>query len=191
MAKTVKRFSEADFKEEKNRVSRMIMVRAQPNDFALNNRDSEYYDLLREVYPILCNSLPMDLKLQAIKDLRPSIWDNQLGQIIRDAQDLFLVEEDIHPRLLRGMMRNELLHNIEMLKKIRNDEDYDPETRIKAADSITKSWDRIAKYSSLDKMEEEADSIDPFRPFDVSEDITQSEHDKIQKLLETEDSIHE
>jgi hypothetical protein len=187
--KGTKRFTESDFKRA-DRLEKIYMTIQQPNDFDLTDTDERYKRLLQQAYPIIISGRPQFEVMRLIMTLEGGLWRSQVSQIIRDTQELYAAFDSVHPKILRGVMREMLLENVQVLKKIRDDDEEESSTRIKAADSITKAVDNMSKYAQLDKKEEESEDFEPMGDMDFSNEIEEAEYNEIQNTLKTENSLH-
>lgn len=187
--KNPKRFTESDFKRA-DRLEKIYMTVQQPNDFALTDTDDRYKRLLMQAYPIIISGRPQFEVMRLIMTLEGGLWRNQAAQIIRDTQELYAAFDSVHPKVMRGSMREMLLENVKVLKDIRDDIDNEVSIRIKAADSITKAVDNMSKYAGLDKKEEESEDFEPMADMDFSNEIEEAEYNEIQNTLKTENSVH-
>lgn len=190
MAKGQVKFTQSDFKTA-DRLERIYMDIRQPADFRLNDTDERYKKLLQEAYPLIVSGRPYFEVVKLIQSLENGLWRNQAVQIFRDAQELYAAFDSVHPKILRGMLRETLLENIQVMKAIRDDETTEASARVKAAEAITKAADNIAKYARLDKEDIEQDDTPEFHDIDVAEEITDTEYNEIQNLLNTEDTVHD
>lgn len=96
-----------DFKSA-TRIERMRMYLVEPDQFALNDRDDRYFQLLRQAYPIICQGLPKAETKEMIEDLKGSAYRESVVKIIRDAQELFGPFEEVDKRVQRGTIREKL-----------------------------------------------------------------------------------
>jgi hypothetical protein len=190
MAKHQRKFTEIDFKTA-DRLERIYMDIRQPTDFQLNDTDERYKKLIQQAYPLIVSGRPYFEVIKMIQSLENGLWRNQAVQIFRDAQELYAAFDSVHPKILRGMLRETLLENITKMKELRDDDTVDASARVKAAEAITKAADNIAKYARLDKEDIEQDETPSFADIDFAEEITDTEYDDIQNLLNTENTIHD
>jgi hypothetical protein len=183
MAKNVERkFTDSEFKAA-NRLEKIYMTIRQPNNFVLNDTDERYRTLMQQTYPLLVSGRPFFDVVRLVQEMDGGLWKSQAVQLIKDTQELYAAFESIHPKILRGVMREMLMDNIKVLKDIRDDVDMETKERINAANAITKAIDNISKYGKLDKDETESDDFVPFGEMDFDNDIEDVEVEEIQKTL--------
>lgn len=183
-------FTEEQFKKA-DRLSKIHIARLQP-DFVekLNNTDYEYKDILESIMPIVLSDMPMHLIVADVKRRYPTMWGNQISQAIRDAQQLFAAYMVVQPDVLRGVMRETLLENISVLKKIRDNAEAEDKDRIKASEAIIKAVHTISMTNGLNKPNAENDDFEPFDEV-IADDIQNAEYEEIIKQLEAADTADE
>jgi hypothetical protein len=159
-------FSPAQFKRA-DRIERLYMKIMQPDDFELNNTDDDYLEALTQAYPLICTGRAAGEIIRQIQELQRGKWKSQAIKIYKDSQELYARFEEIHPKILRGIMRESLMKTIERMEEIRDNDEmstsitalgeeinrplYTGMEKVKAGEVIGKSWAIIGKFARLDR----------------------------------------